>query len=162
MRHIAAALVGFALLLSPNTASALCSYAGVLYARPTLQTEFVDADHVVRVRVETATQSWLLPGASEDDPPWSAYRLLVLDDFKRTAPAALTYFTKNDSGAFYLDEGEEFLLFLEPAQTGGPGVPPLASGSVSSNYCGNSKPWKEVTADERHTLVALSGSGARH
>lgn len=158
MHRLAATLAGFLLLALPTTASALCGYAGVLYLRPTLHREFADADHVVRVRVESEVSSHGFPGVAEDDPPWVAYRLLVLDDFKGTAPSRLTYLTMRDSGAFYLGgAGEEFLLFLGPSQADTPDMPSLAAGAFSSNYCGNSRSWAEVTADERRTLARLAG-----
>ena len=67
-------------------------------------------------------------------------------------------FTFRDSGGFYLDKGAihdlggEYLLFLNPLAIGRQS-PQAARGATEVNYaCGQSKPWRDVSAPERAEL----------
>jgi hypothetical protein len=145
-----ASVFGLALLASP--ASALCMYNGILYYETTLQEEFVDAPIVVRAKVVSEHND------NPDDPKlkhdWGTYyRLQVEEVFKGKPRPILTDFTERNSGAFYMDAGKDYLLFLVPA----PKEEHLPPGMVMANYsCGQSREWKGVSARERLQLHNLS------
>lgn len=157
------AMLAAGVLLSASSASALCIYKGVDHAETTVAEEFADATWVVRARVVSGAHHW---SETDDDEPWTVYRLEVLERFKGHAPSRLRFFTFRNSGAFYLerpwrggrdgtDVGSEYLLFLEP-WNGGPGDPAEMKGAVFVTYsCGVSGPWRDVGPKDRAALRAL-------
>ncbi len=165
---LAAAGLGSAV---PTAAHAVCFYKGELYYKTTLREEYEDARWVVRARMIEETNSWdrvKVPVSEPEEAPWTIYRIEVLETFKGDAPQTMTVFTLRDSGGFYLEPRvgeatvEEVLLYLVPTQSG-PDVPSQAAGSASVNYsCGQSRPWSEVSQDDREALAVLwSGQETR-
>jgi len=88
-----------------------CSYNGELYAKTTLAQEFRDASLVVRVNVLSSKQI-SIPGPDEDVGVLN--RIKVAQIFKGKSPTILIYYSRLDSGGFYLDVGTDYLLFLDP------------------------------------------------
>lgn len=90
------------------------------------------------------------------------YQVEVVETFGGTAGSTLTVFTRRDSGGFYMDRaqkhdvGGEYLLFLNPGDPAS--LPNQARGAMTVNYnCGQSRPWREVSAADRRTLAQLRG-----
>jgi hypothetical protein len=138
-----------------RTAEALCSYNGVLYAKTTLSQEFRDSKWVVRARLIAADDH-----LSDEDESWTLYHIQTIQSFKGKAPKRLDVFTYRDSGGFYLDKGMstdlggEYLLFLDPATRT---MPKAIAGAFQVNYsCGQSKPWSEVTEEQKGLLARVS------
>ena len=156
-----------ALLLTPASAEALCIYRGVDNARTSLRQEYADARWVVRARVLGATDGVVEAGLSDAGLPWTVYRLQVVRSYKGELPQQITYFTMRDSGGFYMDRpwvplpqghdiGGEYLLFLNPIPSYR-GQPRAERGAALVNYnCGQSRPWREVSAASRRVLASLS------
>ncbi|WP_439471161.1 hypothetical protein [Brevundimonas sp.] len=132
-------------------AQAVCSYHGELYSRTTLQQEFADAPLVVRARLILALNG----GPMSEGDPWTVYQLETVSAFKGEPPRRVYVVTERNSGGFYMDRddgeadvGQDYLLFLQPAD---------AEGTWRVNYsCGQSRPWREVDAAAQETLQALS------
>jgi hypothetical protein len=156
LKHILLAL-GLA-AFAPAPAQALCIYHGVFSARTTLEREFRDARWVVRARVVSADYHW-----SDEDDSWTVYKLRLVESFKGKLTQRFTFFTRRDSGGFYMDGngavpdlGRDYLLFLVPSPFPR-SSPPEARQALWVNYnCGRSKPWSELTAAEAGKLRALS------
>jgi hypothetical protein len=153
-RSLAALLLPFA----PGPAYALCIHNGELYANTTLPQEFAESRWVVRARVERVQDHFPNVGAA-----WTLYRLRVVEAYKGEPSARFTFFTDRNSGGFYMDRagsghdlGGEYLLFLNPLSARA-NDPPAARGATFVNYnCGQSRPWTEVSATDRTTLLRLS------
>jgi hypothetical protein len=147
--------IATALSAVPLPAEALCYYHGTIYAKTTLRQEFRDAQWVVRARVLSAA-NW-----QTREERGTAYRLALLHAFKGKLPSQFNFSTERNSGGFYLEgpngeTGGDYLLFLTtpPSHSA---YPPQAQRSTWVNYsCGQSKPWREVTAEQRHALTALT------
>jgi hypothetical protein len=145
-----------------SSANALCIYDGVDNAKTTLAQEFADSKWVVRAKVLAARDH-----VSDEEDSWTTYKILVAHSFKGRPRRELTFFTYRDSGGFYMDRaweqlpkghdiGGEYLLFLNPNHRR-QGEPIQIESTVFVNYaCGVSKPWREVTAEEKHALARLA------
>lgn len=155
----------------PTAAHAVCFYKGELYYKTTLAEEYEDARWVVRARMVEETNSWDKvegPVSEPEEAPWTLYRIEVLETFKGDAPQTMTVFTLRDSGGFYLEPAPggtnvgEFLLYLVPTESRSD-LPSQAAGSAWVNYsCGQSRPWSEVSQDDREALAVLwSGQETR-
>jgi hypothetical protein len=146
---LAATMIAF----SAQSASALCIYNNKLYAKTTLAQEFRDARLVIRGRVVSDRR---LPGDdSKDTDDVGQSGITPIQVFKGKAPPQINYYTYYNSGGFYLDEGKEYLLFLNPVAAGryGEGLP----AGVEINYsCGQSKAWSEVSSPDFAKLKTLS------
>jgi hypothetical protein len=144
------------LLVTESVAFSLCVYDGQLYAKTTLEQEFRDSHVVVRGKV--------LSSKDVSDPYLGVfYSLQVEQTFKGSPAAILTDYTERDSGAFYLDAGTEYLLFLNPIepfdanQYLGPNWRTKFRGTFMVNYsCGQSRKWTDVSPTEQERLIALS------
>ena len=149
--------------VAPAPAKALCIYRGVDNARTSLEQEFRDSRWVVRARVVSAQSHWPSDDDESESEPWTLYRLEVVQSYKGVLPRRFTFFTGRHSGGFYMDRdggapdvGGEYLLFLvryPRSRTD----PPAARRALWVNYsCGQSRPWREVTGDERRRLLGLA------
>ena len=152
MNRYAGFAVACSAAFAATPASALCMYNGILYYETTLQEEFVDAPIVVKAKVLSERDDKM------DDPKlkrdWGThYRLRVEQVFKGKPARILEDFTERNSGAFYLDVGKEYLLFLDKASKD----EHLAPGAMMANYsCGQSREWKDVSAREQLQLHNLA------
>lgn len=161
MRQMLAALAGaLALFTACSTARALCIYHGKLYAKTSLEQEFRDATVVVR-GVVVSSKNIYPSDDSDDSDPGVLYRVKVEQSFKGKPPAMLTDYTERNSGGFYLDLGTEYLLFLNPitpkAEREFPSWKKNAPDALTVNYnCGQSRPWGEVSAEDRRRLGKMS------
>jgi hypothetical protein len=142
-------LIGFATFLAllfggVQPVAALCSGAG-------LEREYREADVVVRARVSAETR------VHDDRPgpaaqarwgeyfPVSLHRLEVLETFKGAPGPTVELFQQITSGAFPLDLGGEYLLFLHYHRPA-PGLGSAARGAVYVRHtCGQSKTWAAVS-----------------
>ena len=78
---------------------------------------------------------------------------------KGAPPKRFSFYTRRDSGGFYLDAGDgrpevghDYLLFLNPAPLSRED-PTIVRGAMWVNYeCGESKPWANVGTIERKRL----------
>lgn len=153
-------LVPLVLLTATPAPAVLCLYNGELYARTTVEQEFADSAWVGRVRVLSSRNNWPANDPNWDGDPWTLYRVEVVETFKGTHAQTLSVFTRRDSGGFYMDGqgaaadvGGEYLLFLNQNQAY---VSAEARGAMIVNYsCGQSGPWREVSAADRRTLARL-------
>lgn len=160
------ALAAF-LLTSAASAEALCIYKGVDNARTSIKQEYADAHWIVRARVLSATNGVVEAGKPDAGSPWTLYRLQVVRSYKGKPPQRIAFFTMRNSGGFYMDRswvplprghdiGGEYLLFLNPI-TSYRGQPRAERGATFVNYnCGQSRPWREVSAGSRRLLASLS------
>ena len=157
-----------ALLLTPAaSAEALCIYHGVDDARTSIRQEYADARWVVRARVLRATDGVVEAGKPDTGMSWTLYRLQVVRPYKGGPPQRITFFTMRDSGGFYMDRpwvplprahdiARDYLLFLNPIAPYR-GQPRAQRGAAFVNYnCGQSRPWREVSARSRRLLASLS------
>lgn len=159
-----AGLIALTILPLATSTQALCSYKDVLYAKTTVEEEFHDSKWVAKIKVQSALNS-----PEDQDAPWVLYHLKVLTSFKGTPAHVVKFYTERNSGAFYFDRpwaganiGGEYLVFLNPNPPGREN-PSVATGTVFVNYaCGQSKPWKEVSAAELKTLKRLAAKPIRH
>src|ERR1700722_8653622 len=96
--------VMLAIVLSgiPSSAHALCIYQDKLYAKTTLEQELQDSSLVVRGDV-LSTQDISIHDT--DESLGVLYRIKIDQSFKGKPPAVLTYYSRRDSGGFYLDVG---------------------------------------------------------
>ena len=149
-------LAAISWLSAPTTAQALCEYRGQLYAKTTLAQEFDNSRWVVRARV-TRERTY----RDCADCPGRLYDLEVVIRYKGDLPHKFTYYTPQNSGAFYLDQGQaaigtEWLLFLNAGQWG---VSDSAAARLATriNYnCGQSAEWRTINARERARLSGLA------
>lgn len=133
-------------------ARAACIHNGELYAKTTLEQEFSESVWVVRASV-TAAKPVACPEPGTGFVCGQIYTLQNETGFKGEMPAQFSFLTEQDSGAFYMDVGASYLLFLVPQPDPGPAE---ASGSVRVNYaCGQSREWGAVSADEVEKLYSL-------
>jgi hypothetical protein len=145
-----------ALTVSAASANAVCIHNGTLYAKTTLAQEFAESRWVVRARVESGYSHFGESGS------WTLYRLRLIHGFKGDPPAHFRFYTRRNSGGFYLDGprgrpdvGQDYLLFLNPGEVATED-PSVARGAMWVNYeCGASKAWKDVNGVERSRLSAL-------
>ena len=154
IRVLSAALTA----LVPIEANAVCIHDGKDNPRTTLSEEFAESRWVVRARVTSAKDHWADEGYS-----WTVYRLHLLESFKGSPPQNIIFYTRRDSGGFFMDIpwkghdiGGEYLLFLRPF----PARiidPPIAQRATFVNYeCGQSRPWHKVSKVNRRQLLSLS------
>jgi hypothetical protein len=156
-----------ALLLIPaDSAEALCIYRGVDNARTSIRQEYADSRWVVRARVLSAANGVVEAGKPDAGTRWTTYRLQVIHSYKGQPPRQIRFFTMRSSGGFYMDRpwvplprahdiGGEYLLFLNPMLPHR-GQPRAERGAASVNYnCGQSRPWREVSAASRRLLASL-------
>jgi len=158
---------GALLLTLTASAEALCTYRGVNNARTSIGQEYADAHWVIRARVLSATNGVVEAGKPDAGMPWTTYRLQVIHAYKGQPPQQITFFTQRNSGGFYMDRpwvplpqghdiGGEYLLFLNPIRPYR-GQPRAERGTAFVNYnCGQSRPWREVSAASRRLLASLS------
>lgn len=153
MRGMLAGLALVVALGAPATsASAVCIYGGELDARTTLDQEFRDAPVVVRGTVLSARD---LRPWGEDGEWGTAYQVRVDRAFKGAPPAILTYFTERNSGGFYLDAGQTYLLFLVP-RTDGSWAREIPDAYRVNYSCGQSRRWSELTTSARSEMARHS------
>lgn len=144
------------LLTTAASAEALCIYRGVDNARTSLRQEYADARWVVRARVLSATRGVVEAGMPDAGMLWIVYRLQVVRSYKQEPPQQITFYTMRNSGGFYMDIGGDYLLFLNPIPPH-QGQPRAERGAAFVNYnCGQSRPWREVSAASRRLLASLS------
>ena len=147
--HLLVAFLCFA-----SEANALCTYNGVLYAKTTQEQEFHDSRFVVRatvIKIEEKPQRDNSP-----TEPGVLYVLKLDETFKGKLPATFTYYSERDSGGFYLDQGKQYLLFLNP-MTLDDLASHIAPHALRINYnCGQSALWAQVSPNDRKHLHALS------
>lgn len=87
------------------------------------------------------------------------YRLRVVETFKGLPGPTINFFEEVSSGAFYVDIGEEYLLFFNYHRPY-PGRGSAARGTVRVRYaCGQSKAWGKVKPVDLNRVRLLS---ARH
>lgn len=147
------AFIAGAVALVPVEANALCTHNGKLYAKTTLNEEFAEAHWVVRARVESARSEFGAPTS------WTVYELRLIHAFKGAPPPHFRFYTRRDSGGFYMDGlngapdvGNDYLLFVNPGEFDAED-PAVARGAVQVNYeCGQSRAWKDVTTEQLRTL----------
>lgn len=154
-----------ALLLARSApAEALCIYKGVDNARTSVGQEYIDSRWVIRASLLSATNGEIEAGKPDAGMPWTLYRLRVVHSYKGNPPQRIVFFTMRNSGGFYMDRplprghdiGGEYLLFLNPIAAY-PGQPRAERGATFVNYsCGQSRPWREVSAGSRRLLTSLS------
>lgn len=138
-----------ALLVSAAPAHALCSYHGELYGKSTLQRELDESPLVVKATV--IDERWMQPWG-ENGEAGSLYTLRVDQAFKGNTAQTITYFTERNSGGFYLDNGQTYLLFLSASHR--TIWRPHVGNAYRVNYnCGQSRPWAEVPAADRARLM---------
>jgi hypothetical protein len=146
-------LVALALTLSASSANALCIYKGNLYAKTTLAQEFEDSSIVIRGKVLSELRRYF---SNEKDGDLGVLNQIRVEQvFKGKAPAVVRYYTAVNSGGFYLDKGEDYLLFLNPiARIEWKKVAPRA---MLVNYnCGQSRLWAQIPGNDKTLLNALS------
>jgi hypothetical protein len=142
------------MLASP--AGAVCFHNGKLYGKTATAQEFAESRYVVRARVESGHSHFGAPTS------WTLYRLRLLHAFKGAPPKTFMFYTRRDSGGFYMDAaqgapdaGGDYLLFLNPTKAAADD-PSVARGTMWVNYeCGQSKPWTDVSTVELMRLKAL-------
>jgi len=144
-------------------ARALCIYDGKLYAKTTDEQEFRDAALVVRAKVISGRDTY----DSDDEDPGVVYRIEVEHRFKGKTPAIISDYTHRDSGAFYLEVGREYLLFLNPISPIEAAEDPVwkkqAPEAMMVNYnCGQSRSWAHVSRADREKLATLSRRVIEH
>ncbi|MBS0295078.1 MAG: hypothetical protein JSR45_02120 [Proteobacteria bacterium] len=129
-------------------------YDNVLYAKTTVRQEFRDSRLVVRGRV-------LSNRYRDDDAKDIAgivSRFRVDEVFKGRAHGVITIYTERSSGAYYLDDAKEYLLFLQPLQSSSWAKNyPNPDAKVVNYSCGQSRPWGQVGWRSRVLLTKLSG-----
>lgn len=143
------------LAVASTPSHAVCSGA-------TFQQEFREADVVVRSRKVSEINAW------DDEPgrafksrwgeggPVVLYRLNVMETFKGSPGPRIHFFQERNSGAYYLDADQDYLLFLNYIRPS-PGRPTAARGAMYVRYaCGQSMPWTKVTARNLSTLRRLT------
>lgn len=147
MRVAFLACLAAAVVATP--AEALCVYNRQLYARTTIPQEFRDSKWVIRGRIERERRHY-----SDADESWFVYDVRPVKSFKGGPKSRFRLFTYLDSGGFQPDVGIDYLLFLDPPmqdQTRG------ARGVVEINFsCGQSRPWREISAVDRRLLARLA------
>jgi hypothetical protein len=139
-----------------SASHALCIYDGKLDEKTTLEQEFRDVSLVVKAEV-LSSRVIAIPGPEEDTG--ILYRIRVSQSFKGKAPTVLSYYSRRDSGGFYLDARTGYLLFLDPISLSEWAQD--APGATVVNYnCGQSRAWAGVSRSDREKLQALSAGYA--
>jgi len=150
-----------------SPAAALCSYNGLDDARTTMAQEFADSRWVVHARVVNAKDGFVERGKPDTGMGYTVYTLSVLHSYKGHPSRRIRFFTKRNSGGFYMDRswvplpkghyiGGEYLLFLNPISSHR-GQPSAEVNAVFVNYaCGQSREWAKVSAHSRKDLELLS------
>jgi hypothetical protein len=140
---------------SASSSLALCSGG-------TVEQEYRDATIVVRARVVSQTDAFDVEPSKEFVDRWgdegltSLYTLKVLEVFKGAPPSTVNIFMPHNSGAFYVDLGKDYLLFLNriPARSFQASA---AAGAFGVSYaCGQSKPWAEVQGSDLTRLRQIA------
>ena len=160
MRRVSpiALLATLASLSHANSAQGFCQYRDTLYAETTLAEEYRDSHWVVRARV--VSERFYGPDACVDCPG-RLYELEVIETFKGALPRKFAFYTRQNSGGFYLEQGKaaigsEWLLFLNPGKWGATD-PKAARAATWVNYsCGQSRRWREINREQRATLSRLA------
>ena len=142
-------------LLVAAPAAALCS-------GDTFEREWADAELVVRARLldeQLIFRDGPLPASFREywgeDLPVMLYRLELDGIYKGQARSTELLFQVWYSGRFVMDQGKDYLLFLNryPARDG---QPTAERGTVYvRNACGQSKPWAELPDDVLNRLGTL-------
>jgi len=142
----------------PSSAHALCIDDGKFYAKTTVEQEFRDASVVVRGNVLSSQEISI---GDPDESLGVLYHVRIDHSFKGKPPQNLIYYSRRDSGGFYLNVGTQYLLFLNPISSSMWAKD--APGAMVVNYnCGQSRAWAEVPLGDRKRLSALSvGDNAR-
>jgi hypothetical protein len=148
-----AALIYFAVTAN---ADALCIYGGKLYAKTTIEREFRDSGIVIKGTVLSEKEIVLTAAGEKDSEPGVVYRIRVDHAFKGAPANVIEDFSERDSGGFYLDAGNQYLLFLNPMADDDP-AKGVAPGALRVNYnCGQSQPWNGLQVDTEELLAKLS------
>ncbi|NBB17647.1 hypothetical protein GVN21_19985 [Caulobacter sp. SLTY] len=143
-----------------SRAEAVCIYRGVMYAQSTITGEFRESSLVIKgtviENIEVRTDSEVR------DFDYVIARIRVDGVFKGIAGREVLLISERNSGGFYVNEGEQYLLFFEPPAPASwsRGVPreridPLRSlprPRYINNGCGQSVRWSEVSAEKRRVL----------
>ena len=89
---------------------------------PSVEQEFEKSQLVLIVEVLSKTN------ITDEEGFWSHqnYELLILDQLKGNCSKTMNFVDDNDSGRFHMDEGKQYILFIEEL------------GSIDVNPCGNS------------------------
>ena len=135
-----------------NACQAVCIYDGKLYSKTTIEQEFKDASLVIRAKV---VSSLIINIGDHEKDTGLVDRIKIHRLIKGRVSETITYYSRRDSGGFYLDPGVEYLLFLQPiSATEWSHDKP---GAMVVNYsCGQSRPWIEVSGPERDRLRLLA------
>jgi hypothetical protein len=135
-----------------NACQAVCIYDGKLYAKTTIEQEFKDASLVIRAKV---VSSRVISIADHEEDTGVLYQVKIDQLIKGRASGSIAYYSRRDSGGFYLDADVEYLLFLQPIS-----VTEWAHdrpGAMVVNYsCGQSRPWSQVSRPDRDRLRLLT------
>ncbi|QDZ08684.1 hypothetical protein FPZ24_15420 [Sphingomonas panacisoli] len=146
-------LLALTALAAAAPAQAACVYRGTANAKTTLAQEYRDATWVVLARVEAVQP---LPTGGRGAV---IYRLRTVTPFKGVPSAHPRLFAYKDSGGFYPTVGADYLLFLNPPPSD---LPRASMGVVDINYaCGQSRPWRAVSAADRQRLAAAAAAKRR-
>ncbi len=165
---LSVSLVIAATLATAMPAQALCMYygktfqksddkdsAGRLNAKTTVAGEFKDAMTALWGRV-VSSREVPVRKSKPDAQAGVVYRIRVDKVFKGDAVREASYYTERNSGAFYLDQGEDYLLFLNPPMHDDPALG-VAPGVLIVNYaCGKSKRWNQLSMADKRALDALA------
>jgi hypothetical protein len=140
--------------------SDLKEFGGRLSARTSLGDEFADAMIVVRGKIVSAREI-PVPRAQAKNPDAEdgvLYRIQVEKVFKGAPGQYAQNYTEHDSGAFYLDQGTSYLLFLNPMAHDDPALH-IAPGALRVNYaCGQSQSWNRLSAAQQRLLANLAAA----
>ena len=102
-----------------------------------------------------ALSSQDLSAPNPDGDTGVLYRVRIDQSFKGKPSKVITYYSARNSSGFYLDVGNQYLLFLNPPPSAGWITD--APGAMIVNYnCGQSRKWDEVPAGDRRSLNALA------
>ncbi len=152
--------LSFALFGLASPAEAMCLYGAYpdgLNAATTIDQEFYDSTVVVRGTVLRSDRKTLSTGSAREQGV--LYQVRSDEIFKGQVPLRFAYFTALSSDALQLEDGTQYLLFLNPLPLDDPDED-VAPGALVVNYsCGQSGPWADIPPDGRHLLRQLSGNG---
>jgi len=139
------------LLFFSAPAQALCIYHGNRYAKTSFEDEFKDSDVVIKANVLMSHD------IGHDEDRAVIYQLKVLRRYKGKSTITPVYYSRRDSGAFYLDTGKTYLLFLDHIE--GTEWAKDAPGALVVNYnCGQSREWSKVPESTKRKLIVLAKS----
>ena len=169
-----------------SPAGAFCSYDGVDYAKTTVPQEFRDSQYVAEVQVLSGVAAYADQPDRHFRRRWgeegnvALFRLRPVRTYKGMQSATIRFFSPRNSGGFYFergwrrlapagtpasfyvgrdyatDLGGRYLVFLNPIAPH-KHMGTAERGATFVNYvCGQSKPWRQVSASERRLLARLS------